>query len=126
MCERRPDTLGICLSGSPLSLAVFYLEIFSSWTDTKLRETYNGGLNRFPGGLDWLISNLMVYILSGSPVPSARFIFENRNIVLPNIQVPTAVAVYPKNPFPLPGGLPRAFLPRRLKNMVQYTRILFR
>lgn len=51
------------------------------------RNSYDGGLRKFGGGFDWLITNLMVLIISNSAIPACRFIYENRDLVLANIKV---------------------------------------
>ena len=39
----KPDTVGVGLSNSPLGLAAYILEKFSTWTNKSWRELHDGG-----------------------------------------------------------------------------------
>lgn len=70
----------MALSNSPLGLAAYILEKFSTWTDKANRETYDGNLLEKPKfNLDHLITNVMVYWVTGSITSSMRFYAENLN-----------------------------------------------
>ncbi|MEE6523201.1 hypothetical protein FKM82_021967 [Ascaphus truei] len=42
----KPDTVGCALNDSPVGLAAYILEKFSTWTDNKFRDIQDGGLER--------------------------------------------------------------------------------
>ena len=88
----RPQTLGYGLTDSPAGQAAWILEKFWAWTDC----------NGHPENLftrDELLDNLMLYWVTASATSSARLYWESfgpgRRKALP-VQVPTGVAVFPK------------------------------
>ena len=88
----RPQTLGYGLTDSPAGQAAWILEKFWAWTDC----------NGHPENLftrDELLDNLMLYWVTASATSSARLYWESfgpgRRKTLP-VQVPTGVAVFPK------------------------------
>ncbi|KAE8280463.1 Epoxide hydrolase 1 [Larimichthys crocea] len=72
----KPDTAGCGVNDSPVGLAAYILEKFSSWTDLKNRDLMDGGLER-KFSLDDLLTNIMIYWTTGSIVSSMRFYKEN-------------------------------------------------
>uniref|UniRef100_A0A8C3BT09 Epoxide hydrolase n=1 Tax=Cairina moschata TaxID=8855 RepID=A0A8C3BT09_CAIMO len=44
----KPDTVGCGLNDSPVGLAAYILEKFSTWTDLEFRNLEDGGLERLP------------------------------------------------------------------------------
>ncbi|NWH85173.1 HYEP hydrolase, partial [Aegithalos caudatus] len=97
----KPDTVGCSLNDSPVGLAAYILEKFSSWTDMEFQNSEDGGLER-KFSLDDLLTNIMIYWVSGCIVSSMRFYKENlqkgigtqRHEKL-TVQVPTGIASFP-------------------------------
>ncbi|XP_022540985.2 epoxide hydrolase 1 [Astyanax mexicanus] len=97
----KPDTAGCGLNDSPVGLAAYILEKFSSWTDFKNRNLEDGGLER-KYSLDDLLTNIMIYWTTGSIIPSMRFYKENMGYdfqkIMTNttkVSVPTGFAAFP-------------------------------
>ncbi|KAM4607510.1 epoxide hydrolase 1 [Polymixia lowei] len=97
----KPDTAGCGLNDSPVGLAAYILEKFSTWTDLKNRDLVDGGLER-KFSLDDLLTNVMIYWTTGSIVSSMRFYKENLKTNIDNrvdsrtgIFVPTGLAAFP-------------------------------
>ncbi|XP_017550856.1 epoxide hydrolase 1-like [Pygocentrus nattereri] len=99
----KPDTAGCGLNDSPVGLAAYILEKFSTWTDFKNRDLEDGGLER-KFSLDDLLTNVMIYWTTGSIIPSMRFYKENlgsssnfykRLDNVTKIYVPTGLAAFP-------------------------------
>lgn len=77
----KPDTVGSALVDSPVGLAAYILEKFSTHTNHGNVDKEDGGLTeRFT--LDELLTNLMIYWTSGNVASSARFYKENMNPIL--------------------------------------------
>ncbi|XP_069810348.1 epoxide hydrolase 1 isoform X2 [Dendropsophus ebraccatus] len=97
----KPDTAGCGLNNSPVGLAAYILEKFSTWTDPNFRDYEDGGLEK-KYTLDDLLTNIMIYWLTGSIVSSMRLYKENmgrgvgtaKHDKLP-VKVPTGVASFP-------------------------------
>jgi pimeloyl-ACP methyl ester carboxylesterase len=72
----KPDTIGYALNDSPLGLAAYILEKWSSWSNnqTHIDNSPNSGLDRFT--LDQLLSNVMLYWTTGTITSSMRIYFE--------------------------------------------------
>ncbi|VDM83324.1 unnamed protein product, partial [Strongylus vulgaris] len=68
----KPDTVGTALNDSPLGLAAYILEKFSTWTDLKYRELSDGGLTK-KFTRDELLTIVMIYWINGNIVSSQRF-----------------------------------------------------
>ncbi|KAG8443831.1 hypothetical protein GDO86_009134 [Hymenochirus boettgeri] len=98
----KPDTAGCGLNNSPVGLASYILEKFSTWTDPDFRDHEDGGLER-KFFLDDLLTNVMIYWVTGSVVSSMRFYKENigkgigtaKHEKLP-VTVPTGIASFPQ------------------------------
>ncbi|XP_062323675.1 epoxide hydrolase 1 [Osmerus eperlanus] len=96
----KPDTAGRGLNDSPVGLAAYILEKFSSWTDPDFRSLEDGGLTR-KFSLDDLLTNVMIYWSSGCIVSSMRFYKENfsKGLDQPHsrmaVHVPTGFACFP-------------------------------
>uniref|UniRef100_A0A4W4DTQ7 Epoxide hydrolase n=1 Tax=Electrophorus electricus TaxID=8005 RepID=A0A4W4DTQ7_ELEEL len=97
----KPDTAGCGLNDSPVGLAAYILEKFSTWTDFKNRDLKDGGLER-KFSLDDLLTNVMIYWTTGSIIPSMRFYKENmgtnfqkRVDNITKIYVPVGLAAFP-------------------------------
>ncbi|XP_028843993.1 epoxide hydrolase 1-like [Denticeps clupeoides] len=72
----KPDTAGCGLNDSPVGLAAYILEKFSTWTDRKNRDLEDGDLEK-KYSLDDLLTNVMIYWTTRSIIPSMRFYKEN-------------------------------------------------
>ncbi|CAJ0588064.1 unnamed protein product [Cylicocyclus nassatus] len=68
----KPDTVGVALNDSPLGLAAYILEKFSTWTNNKYRELQDGGLTK-KFTRDELLTIVMIYWVNGNIVSSQRF-----------------------------------------------------
>ena len=74
----KPDTVAAGLVDSPVGLAAYILEKFSTWTNRANTDKENGGLTeKFT--LDELLTNVMIYWTSGNIAASQRFYKENVN-----------------------------------------------
>ncbi|ETN78999.1 hydrolase, alpha/beta domain protein [Necator americanus] len=93
----KPDTVGTALNDSPLGLAAYILEKFSTWTNLKYRELPDGGLTK-KFSRDELLTIVMIYWVNGNIVSSQRFyreyFLDSRNTALQKqyLRVPTAHA----------------------------------
>nr|XP_014352739.1 PREDICTED: epoxide hydrolase 1-like [Latimeria chalumnae] len=74
----KPDSAGCGLNDSPVGLAAYILEKFSTWTDKEFRDLEDGGLER-KFSLDDLLTNVMIYWVTGTIVSSMRLYKENLN-----------------------------------------------
>jgi pimeloyl-ACP methyl ester carboxylesterase len=90
--EHRPQTLAVALQDSPLGAAAWLLERLNAWSE--------GGLEAFR--IDDLITNLVLYIATGRIESSLWFYrsflleCEGRTHPSARVEVPTGVAVFPK------------------------------
>ncbi|MCB1747274.1 MAG: epoxide hydrolase [Gammaproteobacteria bacterium] len=90
----RPQTIGYALTDSPLGQAAWILEKFWAWTDCD-----GDPLNVL--SMDELLDNLMLYWLTASAASSARLYWQSfGRVERKPIEVPTGVAVYPKEIVP--------------------------
>ncbi|GMR56508.1 hypothetical protein PMAYCL1PPCAC_26703, partial [Pristionchus mayeri] len=100
----KPDTVGTGLNDSPLGLAAYILEKFSTWTNPEYRKLADGGLTK-KFTLDELLTVVTIYWTQGNIVASQRFYKEcfadPNNFPLTNqyISVPTAHAQFPNELF---------------------------
>jgi pimeloyl-ACP methyl ester carboxylesterase len=87
----RPQTVGYGLTDSPAGQAAWILEKFWAWTDCDGHP--ENVLHR-----DELLDNVMLYWVPANAASSARLYWESfgRGARGPKIDVPTGVAVYPK------------------------------
>ena len=72
---------GFAMNDSPAGLAAYILEKFSAWTDLDFLQLPDGGLTQ-KFTLDELITNVMIYWVTGSFTTAARYIKENYGIGL--------------------------------------------
>ncbi|XP_044303617.1 epoxide hydrolase 1-like [Varanus komodoensis] len=119
----KPDTAGCGLNNSPVGLAAYILEKFSTWTDNSFLNLDDGGLER-KYSLDDLLTNVMIYWVTSSIVPSMRFYKENLSQnpnTLPDariaVHVPTGIAAFPNEL----AHVPRSWAKRKFKNIVTYS-----
>ncbi len=90
----RPASLAYGLTDSPVGLAAWISEKFRAWSDCE-----GDPLNVFTR--EELLTNIMIYWLSGSIYPSMRFYWAHRQsppaAVRPErIDVPTGITLFPK------------------------------
>ncbi|KAK4877710.1 hypothetical protein RN001_010216 [Aquatica leii] len=94
----KPDTIGVALGDSPIGLAAYILEKFTSWTNPEWKNREDGGLNiKFK--YEDLLDNVMIYWVTGSITTSMRLYSETinkRNVgsryeLIP-VEVPSACA----------------------------------
>ncbi|KAI4879213.1 hypothetical protein NFI96_023181 [Prochilodus magdalenae] len=119
----KPDTVGCGLNDSPVGLAAYILEKFSSWTDSQNVHLPDGGLGR-KFSLDDLLTNIMIYWTTGSVVSSMRFYKENfkgnlwkREDARAGVYVPTGLAAFPEDLLHCPPMWAR----QKYKNIVSYS-----
>ena len=86
----RPQTLGYGLTDSPAGQAAWILEKFWSWTDCD-------GHPENILGRDELLDNVMFYWATATATSSARLYWQSfgKRRGMPEVKVPTGVAVYP-------------------------------
>jgi epoxide hydrolase len=90
----KPQTIGAALNDTPAGLLGWIVEKFRAWSDC-------GGDPETCFTRDQLITNVMVYWVTGTIASSARLYWESRHAAsasgaLPYVEVPTGVARYPK------------------------------
>lgn len=91
----KPDTVGAALNDSPIGLAAYILEKFSTWTNADHRMLEDGGLTR-KFTRDELLTIVMIYWLNRNIVSSQRFYREfftdqrNRDLSKLYLTAPTA------------------------------------
>ncbi|XP_018429510.1 PREDICTED: epoxide hydrolase 1-like [Nanorana parkeri] len=118
----KPDTVGSALNDSPAGLAAYILEKFSTWTNPDYRALEDGGLDR-KYSLDDLLTNVMIYWVSGSITSSMRFYKENFTrefqfgpFARTPVYVPTGIAAFPHELM----HNPKIWVKERHKNIVNY------
>ncbi len=110
----KPQTLSYGLIDSPVGLAAWIVEKFRAWSDC------GGDLERV-FTRDELLTNVMIYWLTGTISSSTRLYYESRRQPLSlssvnRVEPPVGVALFPKE-IPMP---PRALAERGL-NIVRWT-----
>jgi pimeloyl-ACP methyl ester carboxylesterase len=90
----KPQTLGVALNDSPAGLLAWTLEKFRTWSDCDGRPE-----NVFTR--DQLLTNVMVYWVTGTSASAARLYWEHQHPGVDgdgpdHVDVPTGVARYPK------------------------------
>ncbi|XP_052333580.1 epoxide hydrolase 1-like isoform X2 [Oncorhynchus keta] len=114
---------GCGVNDSPVGLAAYILEKFSTWTDFNNRDLEDGGLER-KFTLDDLLTNIMIYWTTGSIVSSMRFYKENLKTNIDNrldnhmgVYVPTGLAAFPNELMHVPQVWARA----KFRNIYSYS-----
>lgn len=102
----KPQTLGVALNDSPAGLLAWIIEKFRGWSDC-------GGRVEDAFSKDQLLTNVMVYWVTGTSASSARLYWEHQH---PSdgeppeyVSVPTGVARYPEEVV----RFPRSWVERR-------------
>ncbi len=109
----RPQSLAYAQQDSPVGFLAWMLEKFWVWTDhgDDLWDTVDR---------DWLLTNAMLYWLTGRVLSAARIYYEMSHMTeplfVPPIEVPTAYAKYPGEAW----AAPREVV-ERTYNLVHYT-----
>ena len=89
----KPQTLGYALEDSPAGLAAWIVEKFRSWSDCD--GDVESAFTR-----DQLLTNVMLYWLTGTAHSSARLYYENRRAgnfaTGGRVDVPTGAAIFPR------------------------------
>jgi len=90
----KPQTLGFGLTDSPSGLCAWITEKFHGWTDCD--GHVENAVDR-----DQLLTNIMLYWISGNITPSTRLYFETFKsgrvgVIGQRVEVPTGVARFPK------------------------------
>ncbi|NXF04739.1 HYEP hydrolase, partial [Smithornis capensis] len=119
----KPDTAGCGLNDSPVGLAAYILEKFSTWTDKSFLHKDDGGLES-KYSLDELLTNVMIYWVTSSIVSSMRFYKENfrkdpdlRHRDRFPVCVPTGIAAFPQEI----AHTPRIWAKDVYRNIITYT-----
>lgn len=123
----KPDTVGVGLSSSPLGLAAYIVEKFSTWTHPSLVDAKDGGLSHLRISKSRIMANVMIYWLTNSITSSVRFYKENAPQILgadkpisgSPLSLPVGFAAFPNELF----KVPRTCLLGKFPNLVQYTRM---
>ncbi|XP_010224840.1 PREDICTED: epoxide hydrolase 1 [Tinamus guttatus] len=118
----KPDTVGCGLNDSPVGLASYILEKFSTWTDPEFCNLEDGGLEK-KFTMDDLLTNIMIYWVSGCIVSSMRFYKEilqkgigtQKHEKLP-VHVPTGIASFPNELM----HTPQAWARKKYPNVVSF------
>nr|QPN96961.1 juvenile hormone epoxide hydrolase [Macrobrachium rosenbergii] len=122
----KPDTVGAALNQSPVGLASYILEKFSTWTHQNNPHLPDGGLLQkdFPIPLDELLDNICVYWFTGSITSSMRYYAENfgrmsATFLMDRIpcEVPAGIAVFPQELL----NQPKNFIAHKFHDIVTYT-----
>jgi len=118
----KPDTVGVGLSSSPLGLAAYIMEKFSTWTNRSWKELDDGGLDDgHPINKDRMLTNVMVYWITNTITSSMRYYKENLssyNSEVSNtpVQVPVGFADFPNELM----RTPRFQLKGKFPKMISY------
>ncbi|KAF8765091.1 Epoxide hydrolase 1 like protein [Argiope bruennichi] len=115
----KPDTIGCALADSPVGLAAYILEKYSTWTDKENHSSSDGNLTK-KFTLDELLTMIMIYWVNNNFTASARFYKENIGNTTPEkrpLSVPSGIALFPKELL----MLPRWLISRSVTNLVSYT-----
>ncbi|MEV0441284.1 epoxide hydrolase family protein [Streptomyces spectabilis] len=110
----RPQTLAYALTDSPVGQLAWIVEKFKEWTDSESRP--EDAVDR-----DRLLTNVMLYWLTGTAGSSARLYYERAHAdywgTPPEPSTtPTALAVFPHDNF-----IPLRHIADRTNNIVQWT-----
>src|SRR5204863_10011692 len=110
----EPRTLAAALADSPVGLASWIVDRFHAWSD-------RGGALDQTFSKDDLLTNIMIYWVTqtiGSSVSSYHAEVHAPSLtVADRVQVPVAVALFPKEPW----GIPPRSLAERTLNVVRWT-----
>ena len=95
----KPQTIGTVLNDSPVGLAAWIVEKFRTWCDCD-------GDPESVFTRDELLTNITIYWVTQTATSSARIYYESthaeRSVLAGRVDVPTACAVFPAEPFTSP------------------------
>jgi len=118
----KPDTVAAGLNDSPAGLAAYIMEKFSSWSSYENRNCSDGCITKH-FTLDEVLTNVMIYWVSGSIGSSARLYKESLAKaelqlwdVVP-LSVPTGLAAFPHEIVPIVRSVTSLFF----RNIIQFT-----
>ncbi|CAH1183115.1 unnamed protein product [Phaedon cochleariae] len=74
----KPDSIGVALRESPVGLAAYILEKFTTWTNPSWKDLEDGGLNK-KFTIPKLLDNIMIYWVTRSITTSMRIYSETFN-----------------------------------------------
>lgn len=82
----KPDTVGVALNDSPVGLAAYILEKFTTWTNPDWGNRADGGLLQ---KYDYtkLLDNVMIYWVTNSITTSCRIYYENSSEEVQKLQM---------------------------------------
>jgi len=119
----KPDTIGVALRDSPVGLAAYILEKFTTWTNPAWKDLEDGGLTK-KYTLDKLLDNVMIYWVTRSITTSMRLYSESftkatmgLNIDNIPIEIPSSCSRFEKELV----WMPESVLRDRYKNLVHIT-----
>ncbi|EFO26793.1 hydrolase [Loa loa] len=119
----KPDTIGVALNDSPIGLAAYILEKFSTGTNITYRSFHDGGLTK-KFTLDELLTIVSIYWFNGNIINAIRFYKEayqsplRFHQVTQYITVPTGYAAFPEDGFVQPKEVMHI-----MYNLISYTEI---
>ncbi|XP_032670379.1 juvenile hormone epoxide hydrolase 1-like [Odontomachus brunneus] len=121
----KPDTIGTAVAASPVGLAAYLLEKFSTWTNPNYKFRSDGGLlEKYT--LDELLDNVMLYWVTNSLTTSVRIYSEQfRKDYMSSkiddviVNVPVACAAFPHELLYQPESLVRD----KYTNLIQFNHL---
>lgn len=120
----KPDTVGIALRESPVGLAGYILEKFTTWTNPEWKNLDDGGLTK-KFTLEQLLDNVMIYWVTRSMTTSMRLYSETMNKAEMALKMDAIPIEVPSGCSRFEVGelvwLPESILRDRYKNLVHIT-----
>lgn len=115
----KPQTLAYAMADSPVGVAAWIIEKFHGWSDVKNDDVETAHTK------DGMLTNIMVYLVTRTFATSTWIYYGRREEggrILgtperPNVEVPTAAAIFPAENFPWP---PRSYAERQY-DIIQWT-----
>ncbi|XP_077990778.1 epoxide hydrolase 1-like [Glandiceps talaboti] len=119
----KPDSSGHALTDSPVGLAAYLIEKFSTWTDQANLDLEDGGLQNY-FTLDELLTNVMIYWINGNIASSCRLYKESlpkafHDLTNCRVKVPTGISVFKNDIIRLPETWAKQVYP----DLISYTRV---
>nr|QHB21920.1 juvenile hormone epoxide hydrolase 2 [Colaphellus bowringi] len=117
----KPDTVGVALRESPVGLAAYILEKFTTWTNPAFKDLEDGGLTK-KYTMTKLLDNVMIYWVTRSITTSMRIYSETftkatMNLKLDNIPITDVPSACARFWYDL-AFFPEAVLRERFQNLV--------
>lgn len=119
----KPDTVGVALRDSPVGLASYILEKFSTWTNRTWKELPDGGIEK-KFALTDLLDNVMIYWVTDSITTSMRLYAESFSSAQLGLGMDKIPANVPTACMAAPGEIaysPKATLLMKFPQLIQYT-----